>query len=337
MAVGSRRSIAGVIVLSSVLSTTGPTNGYATSVWPYAGAAVLLLATGAGLWIAAVLWTTRLMHRPPRLTPARAMIRLGRSSPGDFGFAFEERTFRLPGRLDGEPLTIAAWHIPATTTPRGRCIFLHSFGDSRAGALAWTPLWHELGYDILLPDLRAHGDSSGTTTGGGGLEADDICAIIDELLTEEAEQPIIVAGVSFGACIAARVAAKRSDLDAIVLDSPVAGWADATRRWGNLFALPPAGAMAHRIRLMIASRWLGVDFGESDTVENLQHSTTRTVLILPQSDSLLSPDTADRLSELVVARSANEVWRPDTTHNAAINDFPTEYRERLAAFLADRV
>ena len=37
-----------------------------------------------------------------------------------------------------------------------RCVvLLHGYADAKVGAIAWAPMWHELGYHALAIDLRA--------------------------------------------------------------------------------------------------------------------------------------------------------------------------------------
>jgi len=69
-------------------------------------------------------------------------------------------------------LTLRGYYIPAKE-PSGKlviCIHGYSYNaPDQFGAL--MPFYHDvMGYDILLPDLRAHGRSDGTYNSFGGTE-----------------------------------------------------------------------------------------------------------------------------------------------------------------------
>ncbi len=298
--------------------------GYATTAWPYVSLLLLLLATGVAAWVASLLWTARLLHKPPRLTPARSLARLGRADPADLGLPYERRTFTL---LDGdgpERIELVAFDIPASGRRRGRCVLLHGYGDSKSGALAWAGVWRSLGFDVLLPDLRAHGESGGTFSTGGVLEPHDVAALVDQLGAER----VVLVGISFGGVVAARAAALRPSVLGVVVDSPVLNWADSTARWGELFALPPSGALSHRLRLRLARRWFGIKAGDPPIDATLAALACPLLAILPMRDALLDAEDCDR-----VADAATVAWRVDAGHNLPLAADAPAYRARLEAFV----
>ena len=309
--------------------------GYATSVWPYASTALLVLLGGVGTWLAAIWWTGRIIHRPPRLTPPRAMMRLGRATPEDLGMAFEERTWEVEDVLrPGEHVRLAGWVIQPeprqAQRPPDMVLLLHGYGDSRAGALPWAKVWSGLGCRVVSIDLRAHGESGGAASDGGVAERADVSRLIDALRLERPDMRLIVAGISFGAMVAAAVAARRDDVVGLVLDSPIDTWQRATRRWGRLFSLPPPGDLAHRLRL----RWScpsALSDGRLDTRRDVAAAGVPTLLILPRHDVLLPNEAAEVLS----AAPAATVWRPDVGHNEAISLRPADYAERAENWLAE--
>ncbi|MCW0998235.1 alpha/beta hydrolase, partial [Streptococcus anginosus] len=57
----------------------------------------------------------------------------------------------------------------------------------------------EEGYNVLVPDLRAHGKSSGNKIGMGWLDRLDLLSWISEVLAIDMEAEIILVGGSMGA------------------------------------------------------------------------------------------------------------------------------------------
>src|SRR5881394_598903 len=189
--------------------------------WSFLLLAAVLLGAGVVLTGAAVIVMAWALLRPPRMTDGKAAWLLQRLSPGDLGLAYEEVTFAVRDVRTGEALRIAAWWIPAAA-PSDRCVvLLHGYADAKVGAVAWAPVWHRLGYHILAPDLRAHGESGGRESTGGYFERHDVDQVISQLRAERpaATRHVVLFGVSLGAAVAAAAAALRDDVAAVVLES----------------------------------------------------------------------------------------------------------------------
>ncbi len=300
-------------------------SGYATDAWPFAGAAAMLLAGGVASWLLAVWWTGRLMHRPPRLTPPRAMMRLGRSTPDDIGVAFEERVYEVDDVMrPGHRLQLDAWWLPAEQE-RATAVVVHSYGDSRPGVLPWAAMLHKLNMSVLVIDQRAHGTSGGHASTGGYAEQADLNALLNQL---RPTGPLMLVGISFGAMVAADVAASRDDVAALVLDSPIMTWNAATLRWAKIFGLPPAGPLAQQLRLV----WSVPAAGRRSPLETMTSLATMNVpnlVILPRQDVLVTTAEADA----VAAMAHLVVWRPDVPHNLAIIETGDTYLKRIEDLL----
>src|SRR5688500_6788905 len=162
-----------------------------------------------------------MLLRPPRMTDGKAIFRLRRLSPGDLGLPFEDVTFTVRDER-GRPLKLAAWWIE-NTGARGRCaVLIHGYADAKVGGIAWAPMFHALRFNVLAIDLRAHGDSGGSYCTGAYFERDDVAQAIDQLRASrpDATRTLVLFGVSLGAAVAAAVAARRDDIDAVIMESP---------------------------------------------------------------------------------------------------------------------
>lgn len=106
---------------------------------------------------------------------------------------------------------IDGWVLPSSTRPaKGTMVLLHGINESKA---SWP--YHGIaerlarkGYDVVLPDLRAHGDSGGKYITYGVQEKFDIKALINDLKRQGlVEGDIFVFGVNYGADVALQYAA----------------------------------------------------------------------------------------------------------------------------------
>src|SRR3954469_8727640 len=141
---------------------------------------LMLLACGVVLLALLVFVMAYFLLRPPRMADAKANWVLRRLTPADIGLNFTPLNFSIRDQQSNRPLKIAGWWVPKDSSNK-TALLLHGYADAKVGALAWAPLFHELGYNLLMPDLRGHGESGGTISSGGFWERHDIGQIIDEL------------------------------------------------------------------------------------------------------------------------------------------------------------
>jgi len=81
-----------------------------------------------------------------------------------------------------------------------RCaIICHGYQDRAANMGAAARHFHDLGYTVLLPDARGHGDSEGTYIGMGWPERRDIVGWANSVVSEDPNVQIVLYGVSMGA------------------------------------------------------------------------------------------------------------------------------------------
>src|SRR5881394_4044975 len=164
---------------------------------------LMLLAGGLVLLALLIFVMAYFLLRPPRMTDAKANWVLRRLTPADIGLNFAPLNFAIRDQQNNRALKIAAWWVAKNSSDK-TVVLLHGYADAKVGALAWAPLFHELGCNLLIPDLRGHGESGGTISSGGYWERQDVGQIIDELRERypRESQHVIVFGASLGATIA---------------------------------------------------------------------------------------------------------------------------------------
>jgi hypothetical protein len=127
-----------------------------------------------------------------------------------YSFDFEERWFEV---TDGA--RIHAIHAKAPDSSKGLIFYLHGNGgnnDTRPGRFT---MFLDLGYDILYPDYRGYGKSTGELKNEEDLVG-DMKLIYREILDEYEEDDIVVLGYSMGSGPAALVAADNDPRELIL-------------------------------------------------------------------------------------------------------------------------
>lgn len=311
------------------------------------GALVCALAVGLTAW--------SLLH-PPRMTDAKALYALRRMSPGDLGMRFEEVTFHVRDERTGGPLRLAGWWIPALPVgvghdgrlesphhqEAGRCVvLLHGYADAKVGAIAWAPVWRNLGFHILALDLRAHGESEGAHSTAGFFERHDVAQAIDQLRAERPAQTrqIVLFGASSGAAVALATAAlpDRDPPDGVVLDSPYADFRQAAAAHMEQLGLP--ARLLASAAISLAERWSGADFGAVRPVDLVARVACPVLAIVVEPDPYLPPEDAAAVEAALYGRSAEcgrgtLVRFRNAGHLMATVAAPAEYERCIGTFAA---
>ena len=293
----------------------------------------MLLAVGLAVGVAVVCLLAWVLLHPPRMTDGKAVYRLRRLSPGDLGLRFEAEWFTVRDGRTGRPLRLAAWWIPAAGPSTATAVLLHGYADAKVGGIAWAPPLHGLGLNVLAVDLRAHGESEGTLCTGGPAEADDVNQVLDQLLARrpDATRQVVLFGASLGAAVASAVAAGRTDVAAVVLESPFASYRRAVRAHAKLVGMPD-GLLLHAA-VAVAEAAGGHRFEAARPVDSIPRIRCPLLLVLGDADLLLGPADVAMLREAVGRQGVpgSAVWDvPGAGHLLALHVDPAGYRRRLA-------
>jgi len=303
---------------------------------------VVLAVLGVALVAATVAVMAWSLLRPPRMTDGKAAWLLQRLSPGDLNMPYEDAHFTVRDLRTGEALRLAAWWVPCPAA-RGhsseRCVvLLHGYADAKVGAIAWAPVWHKLGFNILALDLRAHGESQGRESTAGYYERHDVDQVVSQLRAERpaATRHVVLFGASLGAAVAVATAALRDDLAAVVLESPYTDFRAAARTHMDLLGLP--GGLLQSAALRLAEWLAAADFDALDTAELLRSVRCPVLVIAPAEDVFLGAQGFAALESALAERppgaGAAELWRVHAAgHLLGVHADFDAYAGRLASFL----
>ena len=211
--------------------------------------------------------------------------------------------------VDGAAL--AGWYVPAAsgTGPTGPTVVLvHGWGSNKSDMLDRAASLHGV-YNLLLPDLRNHGQSSAATTTQGVREADDLGAMLDWLEREKAPDRVAVLGVSMGGATALAEAERDERVDAVIVESTHATLANAAQARMDEAGYPLSMPGSWSILLGSLMR-TGEDVTAVDPVLSVGRLDARPLLIVHGgADHSIGADDAETL-----LRAAEEAGSPAELH-----------------------
>ena len=117
-------------------------------------------------------------------------------------------------------LNLNGYKILNNTSNNNWVITVHGYTSKGIDMSSYAKRFYDMGYNILIPDLRSHGKSEGTSIGMGWIDRLDILKWIDFLLKEHKDAKIILHGVSMGAATVSMVSGENlpSNIKAIIAD-----------------------------------------------------------------------------------------------------------------------
>jgi uncharacterized protein len=285
---------------------------------------ILMLFAIPLLFIAALAWlgSNYLLARRP---PDKA------DSPAKYGLSAEAAEFR-----SGDGITLRGWYIPAENSVKAIIVCSGANGSLDADVHV-APWLHAAGFNVLLFDWRAHGQSEGKVVTLGFSERYDLIAAVQFAKAQGAER-VGVLGFSMGGTVAIATAAVYEDINAIVADSPFVTIVSAVA--GGLIERGLHEGLSYGLaRLLLITACLRTQFDlfEIDLARWIGRVAPRPLLLMFGEHDVIVPHAE---MDLVFARAGEpkEIWRvPQATHRTLQDHQPEEYHRRIVEFFTQHL
>lgn len=201
---------------------------------------------GAGAWFAIENVLPYWPIKPFRMTADRLHYRLpGGVKPEDYSLQAEPLTIHTR-----DSVALQAMYIPSvsaqTAASNTTMILLHGIGGCKELCLPAAKLFTQQGYNVLLFDLRAQGQSGGEYNTFGYREKYDVMAVVDTLLARDPNQHIGIFGNSLGGAIALQALAEDKRLRFGIIESTFDELNKVVEQYGaNYFGFHSSWLAAH--------------------------------------------------------------------------------------------
>ncbi|MDO4912005.1 MAG: alpha/beta hydrolase [Lactobacillus sp.] len=216
-------------------------------------------------------------------------------------------------------------------------VILHGYMNNKDRMGEYAAMFHQLGYNVLLPDARAHGQSQGKYIGYGYPERYDVRKWIKLLLKKTGQkQEVAIYGLSMGAATAMMTTGIKlpSQVKAVIEDCGYSGVKDEIEyEAGNLYHLPafPRFPLVEMLSLINRVK-VGYFMGDASSVVALSHNKLPVFFIHGNKDTFVP--TRMVYANYAATKGPKELWfTKGAKHAESFEKYPKLYKEKVKAFL----
>lgn len=250
-------------------------------------------------------------------------------SPADYGISYQDVTIETE---DG--LQLGAWYVPPTREDGATFLFVHGHAGNRSHFLGRANLFAAEGYGMFFLDLRNTGESEGSISTMGLLEAGDVSDAFDFLIQQPEVNPdrIAIYGHSMGGATAIRAFARIPEARVLIAEAAYSSLEDNIRdRIAQDFPFPPM--FFPQLVVFFSNQLSGENLFDMRPIDDIQNLDGRPVLLVHgTADGVVTFSNAERLFE--AANEPKEFWVLDGVgHNSSFGLPEDEYIIGITPFL----
>ena len=245
-----------------------------------------------------------------------------------------------PYEISGEGVTIDVWVIlasPDVTSlaggkSRGTVLLIHGFRQSKSSMMTLASQLSDTGYDVVLPDLRRHGRSTGDYFTYGAKEKTDLAAILDKLIEDgTVDERLYVYGRRLGGSVAIQFAAIHPKCLGVVALLPHAGPASVLADDPDFWTLSSTQMQA---TLAAGAKLADFELTEADTI--LAARRLKCPLMILYRSNPMKPQAENDSKAIFEAAGSAKVLEPIDTADYMFQP-DTYVAERIDAFISQRI
>ena len=236
--------------------------------------------------------------------------------------------------LTGEDEQMSAYFIPAPQPSTKAVIISHGYKGNGETMSNYAKMFYDLGFNVLLPDDRAHGESAGKYISFGWLDRLDYLKWINKVLGRLGTSTrIVLFGVSMGAATVEMLSGEKlpAQVKCIIADC---GYSSIDRELTYLlkeqYHLPKYPL--YPLVSTINHHRLGYYLGDVSSIEQLRKNKLPIFFIHGEKDKFVPSEMS--LENFRATSAPKELWIvQNATHAESYWINPTEYQRRIKKFL----
>lgn len=213
-------------------------------------------------------------------------------------------------------------------------IALHGYRGSSEDSLRLAQPYYDAGFQVLMPDLRACGDSQGDYVGMGWLDRLDVLAWIDWIIARDPQAEIVIHGISMGAATTMMTAGEQTpdNVRAFVEDCGYTSvWDVFSSELRLRFGLPEFPLLYTASAL--ADWKAGYNFREASALAQVARCEKPMLFIHGTADDFIPYEMMDTLYNAKPGTDKAELTAEGAGHGEAMYALGDDYWNTVFAFL----
>ncbi|WP_143317811.1 alpha/beta hydrolase [Clostridium sp. HBUAS56017] len=195
-----------------------------------------------------------------------------------------------------DDLQLHGYEIINTNPSKTWVITVHGYMGQGKEMEGYANAFYNMGYNVLVPDLRGHGKSEGKYIGMGWDDRKDILSWIDYILQKDSDANIVLHGVSMGGGTVMMTSGEDlpGNVKAIIEDCGYTSvWDEFSYQLDSLFGLPefPVLQSASLVSKIRAGYWLQ----DASAIDQLAKSKTPMLFIHGDKDTFVPYSMLDKV------------------------------------------
>lgn len=231
-------------------------------------------------------------------------------------------------------LKLRAIYLPAEEQTAKTAILAHGYMGNAETMSSFAKMYHDFGYNVLIPDARGHGKSEGTYIGFGWPERKDYLKWLDQVIKKNGkEAPITLYGISMGAATVMMTSGEKlpTNVKAIVEDC---GYTSADEELAyklkDMYGLPKFPLI--QVTSLITKIRANYYFGEASSVKQLKKNKTPMLFIHGDADKFVPFTMLESVYEATDAPKEKYIVQ-GAKHAKAYATDEEKYKEKVFNFL----
>ena len=231
-------------------------------------------------------------------------------------------------------ISIDAWYAKPDSGAKGTVIFFHGIMANKGMLLSEATEFRYLGYNVMLVDFRAHGNSGGHITTIGVKESEEVKLAYDYIV-QRGEKNIFLFGSSMGAVVVTKAMADY-DLKpaAVFLEMPFASMQSHLRARARLLGF---GGFGEKPFGFLVTMWIGIERGfngfKNQTARYVAKMNCPVLMQWGGADAYVLKNETDRIYKAIASSKKKLVIYDHTGHESLLQNDPVKWRIETEKFL----
>ncbi|MBS5112260.1 MAG: alpha/beta hydrolase [Coprobacillus cateniformis] len=269
------------------------------------------------------------------LEGAQKQIALNKQTEGKKAEAFEKTTKPMIVSAN-DSIALKGKYLMQKENQHIWTILIHGYKSNYSNMMSYGAAYYEKGYNVVLPDNRAHGKSEGELIGMGWLDKDDIACWVDWIVKKDPQAKIILHGVSMGGATVMMCAGDQLEhVVGYVEDCGYTSvWDIFASELEKRFHLPTFPILD--ISNLVARLKAGYDFKEASSIEQLKKNDKPILFIHGGKDDFVP---TEMVYEVYKATNApKDLYLVEEAGHAEAKDYnPQTYWDKVFQFIDQKI